>query len=230
MITYWVETDFKYRCSMNVNRCSALRFSVEKAEMAGGWNAPKWSSGKVEVRRREAASALPGSRDFKSPPEISCGTVPCSDQATHPPFLWMLAFALIVHFIQSNNICPICQQQWNGMILEDVSISSRHHDPHHLCEAGAGGPGPCYHQGLQCPAQGHLQDSFWGQWTASHPGRCQVPKICWDRQSQTAWWHSQVNHCSNAGCFSDHHKYKSPYPRAGQVLEVSGNKAVVQVR
>ena len=77
-------------------------------------------SGKVEVRRLEAASASPGSRDFKSPPEISCGTVPCSDQATHPPFLWMLAFALIVHFIQSNNICPICQQQWNGMILPSL--------------------------------------------------------------------------------------------------------------
>ena len=58
-------------------------------------NAPKCCFGSVvEVRRLEAASALqpPGSRDFKSPPEISCGSVPCSDQATHPlyqsPFLW----------------------------------------------------------------------------------------------------------------------------------------------
>ena len=125
------------------------------------------------------------------------------------------------------------QHRWI-MITEDYSIFSRHHDPHHLCEAGAGGPGTCYHQGLQCPAQDHLQDSFWGQWTASHSWRCQVPKICWDRQSQTAWRHSQVDHATlfnhkQFNSSSDLQKYQTTYPRAGQVLEVSGNKAVVQV-
>ena len=219
-------------------QCSARIFLKKKVDgIAGGCKRPQVV---IEVRRLEAVSASPGgSRDFKSPPEISCGTVPCSDQATHPPFLSMLAF-LTKHGLWNHGNLIIVpktfyyqQHRWI-MITEDYSIFSRHHDPHHLCEAGAGGPGTCYHQGLQCPAQDHLQDSFWGQWTASHSWWCQVPKICWDRQSQTAWWHSQVDHATlfNHKQFnnsSDLLKYQTTYPRAGQVLEVSGNKAVVQV-
>ena len=149
------------------------------------------------MRRLEAASALqpPGSRDFKSPPEISCGSVPCSDQATHPlyqsPFLWYPVHLMI-------NLLDIFWPAIERVWFLNKYFLFRHHDPHHLCEAGAGRPGPCHHQGLQCPAQDHIQDGFWGQWTASHPRRCEVPKICWDCKSQAAWWHSQVDHMCDA--------------------------------
>ena len=161
-------------------------------------NAPKCCFGSVvEVRRLEAASALqpPGSRDFKSPPEISCGSVPCSDQATHPlfqsPFLWYPVH-LMINLLDT--FWPAIERVW----FLNKYFLFRHHDPHHLCEAGAGRPGSCHHQGLQCPAQDHIQDGFWGQWTASHPRRCEVPKICWDCKSQAAWWHSQVDHMYDA--------------------------------